>query len=626
MKSGGWRFGSFVLVPSEHELLCRGKPVRLPRKDFELLVTLVERHGQLVRKEELLQQLWPDAFVEDGNLTKHVSTLRKALDDNGQAGPAIETVPKVGFRFVLPVTPLEADQSRPLTVPAAPRRLTITIVGLAALALITIAVAKPWKRVVATHEWKALAVLPFTPLAGQKEPVEHLGIGLADGIITRLSGQRLLAVRPTSVVKSRASGRTDDLTALGRELQADIVLQGHMQRAGDIVRVTVQLSDVERGAPIWGDTFDQPTAELFRLEDTIADRVAGALRLQIGAAEQQRIRRRYTENAEAYDAYLAGRDAMLRYTPEGTRSAVASFEQALTLDAGYALARAGLAMASADMYLRFASADTVQQWGERAEHEASAALAMDPDLAEAHAARAAVLRKREFDWIQAIEESRRALTLNPNMDQPHLVAAAAFYHLGLMDRARAELDAARQAGSADQIEMLRIDALTALFSGDWSAARRRLEDVSGQSSRAIGDVYLALTYFYTGEPERSRALLNTLTGDKAASTAARSAAALASVLAASHDPAGARRLVESVLQNRYSDHHVAYSLGAAYSQLGDVPSAVQWLRTAADAGFPCEPWFRNDPLLGPLQKTAEFNGLLAELERKRAANAARFPQ
>jgi non-specific serine/threonine protein kinase len=133
---------------------------------------------------------------------------------------------------------------------------------------------------------------------------------------------------------------------------------------------------------------------LFGLEDAIAERVAGALRLRLAAADQQRLKRRYTSNTAAYLAYVEGREELLYYTPIATRQAIAAFERALTLDPGYTPARAGLAMASADMYLRFAPEEDVQPWGDRAEREARLALDLDPDLAEAHLARAAVFCKR----------------------------------------------------------------------------------------------------------------------------------------------------------------------------------------------------------------------------------------
>ena len=139
-----------------------------------------------------------------------------------------------------------------------------------------------------------------------------------------------------------------------------------------------------------------------------------------------------------YREYLRGRAALARYTPEGAREAVQAFETALRNDPAYALARAGLAMAAADMYLRFAPAEDLDRWGQRAEEEARAALELDSNLAEAHLARAAVARKREFDWNATVTASRQALALNPNLDQARFFVAAAYYHTGYMQEALIE--------------------------------------------------------------------------------------------------------------------------------------------------------------------------------------------
>jgi len=380
MKSGAPRleFGVFVLIPSEHVLLRVGEPVRLAPKDFDLLVALVERAGSLVPKDELLRLLWPDAFVEEGNLTKHVSTLRKALGDAEGPGRLIETVPRVGFRFVAPVRRIrEATDTEPVVKAAAPdvtsatrpavqQRWLVVIGGAAAILAVTLAVAVIVRRRTdpPRRDWHALAVLPFDTLGAHDALPDALGVGLADGIITRLSSQRVLSVRPTSTVGSYVGATRPDARSVGRALDADVVLEGHIQRGGDTVRVTVQLTDVEAGAPVWAQTFDQPSSELFKLEDAIAERVAAALRLQLAAAEQERLRRRYTDNGAAYEAYLLGREAMLRYTPEGAQTALSHFERALVLDPRYVLARAGAAMASADMYLRYAteSATRPRRW------------------------------------------------------------------------------------------------------------------------------------------------------------------------------------------------------------------------------------------------------------------------
>jgi DNA-binding winged helix-turn-helix (wHTH) protein/TolB-like protein len=622
MKSEGpqYRFGPFLLLPSEHLLSRDGRRVHLPRKTFDLLVALVEQAGHLVSKEHLQDRLWRDAVVEEGNLNKHVSMLRKALGERDGVEKFIETVPRVGFRFVTPVEPVKAPSDRIASRPRVPAAWIAALLLLAALGTTLVlrgrdAVSPERPR------WKGVAVLPFTTLG----TIDHewLGLGLADGVITRLSTQRLLAVRPTSAIRAFAGASGVDLAEVGRALNVDVVLEGHLQGEGDIVRVTVQLIDVKAVSPVWGDSFDQPTASVLDLEAAIAERVAAALRLQLAAAEQPRVRRRYTDNLEAYRAYTAGRAELARYTREGTERAIAFFEQALAIDPAYALARSGLALASAEMHLRFAQGSDAEQWGARAAAEARRALDLDQDLAEAHLARAAVLRKREFEWDQTIEASRRALTLNPYLDQGYFFTAAAFYHLGLMDQARVAVERGKQLRGADLIEPARIEALIALFTGDFPTAARHLEDVSRRSSRQIGDAYLALAYFYLGDASRARGMLERLSSEAAPSTAARSRAALAAIVAATGDAPAARHLLAIVRTSGYQDHHVAYGVGTALAQLGEPTEAVTWLRRAADTGFPCAIWYERDPLLGPIRRHPDFLALSAELAARRDAARAR---
>ena len=258
------------------------------------------------------------------------------------------------------------------------------------------------------------------------------------------------------------------------------------------------------------------------------------------------------------------------------------------------------------------------------EEAARAALDLDPELAEAHLARAAAARKREFDWKATVAASRRALVLNPNLDQAHFFMAAAYYHLGFMEEALIEMEKGRILRGTDVIEPLRIEALVALFSGNFGPARVHLETLSHRTSQPIGDTYLALAYYYSGSVERGRAMLESLAIHASASTATRSGAALAGVLAAAGDTAAARRQLDAVLAREYRDHHVAYSLGAAFAQLGANQEAVRWLRTAADTGFPCLLWFERDPLLGPMRRLPEFSELLAYVRTRRDSTLSRM--
>jgi tetratricopeptide (TPR) repeat protein len=381
----------------------------------------------------------------------------------------------------------------------------------------------------------------------------------------------------------------------------------------------VRLQRSDRSGVIWSEDLRVRTDDLFSVEDVIAERVVRALGLRLAAQEQERLRRRYTKSTAAYQEYLRGRAALVRYTRDATLDAVTAFERALHRDENYALARAGLAMACADMFLRFASDADVDRWGERAENEARKALELDPELAEAHLARAAVARKREFDWNGAIVSSRRAVLLNPNLEQARFFMAAAYYHLGYMEESLIEMEKGRALRGADVIEPVRIEGLVALFSGNFAPALARLEEVSRSSSQPIGDTYLAMAAYYSGNIDRGRRMLEGLAKHSSTATATRSGAILAAVLAAQGDANAARVHLASVLASRYRDHHVAYNIGVAHAQLGEIDEAWRWLRTAADTGFPCIPWFERDPLLEPARRHRAFPELLAYVRERRTS-------
>jgi DNA-binding winged helix-turn-helix (wHTH) protein/tetratricopeptide (TPR) repeat protein len=626
--SGGkCRFGVFEFDEYTLELCKGGRSVAVRPQPLKVLALLLARPGELVARDDLQRALWGgDRFVDFEQGVNHaIRELRAALGDDAESPRFIQTLPRRGYRFIAPVertttgpppSRLPEPAKRPSAVqaiaPPAPatgstgrresRWMWVTAGSLATVVAgiaIAFLVRGSSEAALSTAAPMALSVRPFSAPA---DPV--LGIGLANAISARLGGQQRVPVQ--SMTTGAAPG-------------VRYLLDGEITVTATDVIVLARLQDVARGATVWSDRIRVRADQLFSVEDVITERVVAALQLRLAAADQDRLRRRYTSNTSAYSAYLRGRAALVKYTAEGTQSAIDAFAGALQRDPGYALARAGLAMAFADMYLRFARSGEVEQWGERAEAEARAALALDPDLAEAHLARAAVARKREFDWNATITAGRRALVLNPNLDQARFFVAAAYYHNGYMEEALIEMERGRSLHGADPIEPVRIAALVALFSGSFAPARAHLEEVSRLSSQAIGDTYLALTYYYSGSIERGRTMLESLANHHSASTSARAGAALAGVLAGG-DPAAARAQIDRVLKGDYRDHHVAYSLGAAYAQLGDHDAAVRWLRIAADTGFPCVPWFERDPLLEPLRRRQEFPDLLAYVRTRRDAS------
>ena len=442
-------------------------------------------------------------------------------------------------------------------------------------------------------------------------------------MITHLVNFQGLKVRPTgSVVSHRGPGL--DFQETGRALQVDNVLSGTVRRTAAGLRVSVQLVRVADGASYWGESFDVTTSELPGLEDRITQQVSGALGIRASVAEQGRIYRRYTSNAAAYEAYLRGRAHLVRSTQEGMVAAAEAFNEALRLDPDYALAHAGLAMASAEMNLRFAPAGEVKAWGEAARTQAQRALALDPNLAEVHQALAAVYGKTEFEWDQTIEESNRALKLNPRLELPYSYLARAYYHLGLLDLADQKVREAFALDPENRSEPTRSQGIVALLQGRFAEAVGPLEEVQRMSGKPLSDPYLALAYYYTADKARAEALLEDLGRTPSASASARARSTLAAFLAARGERSRASDLVREVTAGKYMDHHVANSLGAAWAQMDRPEEAVVWLRRAVETGFPCHPWYARDPLLAPLRGHPHYEALLEELERDLRAVESRY--
>src|SRR6267142_1921932 len=342
-----YEFGPFRLDPTEHTLLRDNQVVSLTPKAFETLALLVRSSGHLVRKEELIERVWRDTIVEEGNLNVIIHTLRKALGDDPREHKYIETVAKCGYRFVAEVRKAEeheetasaatnasapvngakqtSDQQQITTspslsdsrpgLPSDRRRLVVFGASVLVVALAA-ALFFMWRfnqRPIATAATapapvRSIAVLPFRVLSSEKGD-EYLSLGLADALITSLSQTRQLVVRSTEAVAKYADKEKDPLEA-GREQNVEAVLDGQVQRIGERVHVTARLVRISDGASLWADHFDEGFTHIFAVEDAIAERVASTvIKTMAGKSdvEQKRLTRRYTDNNEAYQAYLRGR-------------------------------------------------------------------------------------------------------------------------------------------------------------------------------------------------------------------------------------------------------------------------------------------------------------------------------
>ncbi len=639
------RFGVFEFDLVTGDLWKAGRRIRLQNQPRQVLRVLVSRADDLVTRDELRRELWPDdTFVDfDNGLNVAIRKIREALDDEAPSPRFVQTERAQGYRFIAPVrdrgvpsdgattarfdspahdervapadhsgpgaAALPAEHAAHVLLPepvAPPKRLRPLLVLAFVVAVATLAGVWAWRTgapVRAPSEAGeaapiVLAVLPFGTSGGESE--DFLAIGIPDGIITRLSNVRQFRVRPTGAV-IHYRGQEVDAREVGQRLASQYVLMGSVRATADRVRVGVQLVRTEDGSPVWGRQYDRARADLLGVEDAVADEIVGALQIQISDAERERVYRRYTRNAAAYERYLDGRARLSALTDQGTRQAIAAFEEARSHDPEYALAYAGLATAAAQLHVRF-GADAA--WDTRARHEARRALELDPRLAEAHEALAAVQRFQEFDWEAVIRESRRALELNPSLDMPHLHLASAYFHLGLLEESEFE---ARQALVLNPEGRLPWEILgaVALWSGRYEDAIIHLSRVQEASDSRIVSYLVGLALYYRGERWRAEAQLETLIADEGP-LAENARASLAALRAARHATDEARALAARVASDANLNHHAAYGLGAAYAQLLDGEAAVRWLSQAAATGFPCYPWYERDPLLDPIRDDARF--------------------
>ncbi len=442
-------FENFQIDPARRLVtrIPEGEPLTLTHKAFQVLLMLVENKGTVVSKNDLMATVWPDSFVEEANLTQTISVLRKTLGENPNQHRFIVTETGKGYRFVAPVSE-SGEEAGDVEKSSGPRasfvRASALVVILAAIFLIASGFYF-WPRDDAQasqtegrKQVKSIAVLPFKNIEPDRDN-ELLGIGMADAVITKLSHVKSIVVRQTKSV-IRYADTTPEAIKVGRDINVDAVLEGNIQQADGRIRVAVRLYHVSDGALLWAENFDERDTDIFALQDSISEKVVNSLALQLNSDERDKLRRRYTENIEAYKLYNRGRFFWNNRNGNDLRKSIEVFEQALALDENYALAYSGLA----DSYvvLQFFSHTQKNDFFPKAKAAAEKALSLDPDLAEPHAALAMNKQLYDWDWEGAEAEFKLAIAANPNYATAHQWYGEFLSSMGRFDESIAELEKA----------------------------------------------------------------------------------------------------------------------------------------------------------------------------------------
>jgi TolB-like protein/DNA-binding winged helix-turn-helix (wHTH) protein/Tfp pilus assembly protein PilF len=538
------QFGVFEANLLTGELYKHGIRIRLQQQPFLILASLLENPDEVVTREELQKKLWPaDTFVDFNlGLDAAVYKLRQALGDTAESPRFVETLSRRGYRFIAPVAfratgassgkhststfasaaPALAEEQLPHEAVASEIDLSPSVASgppsttgprrnirphtwailVAGAALVLVALAS-WQRSRPPVAEPVIAVLPFTDLAPSGTP--YFADGLTDELIRNLSVIEGLQVR------SRTSSfafkdRTRNLREVGRQLNANLVLEGSVLRIGDQLRINAQLIRVSDDHLLWSGRYDRQAQDVFLIQDEIARAIVNQLRLKLGGG-----RRRYNLPPETYDSYLKARSLSNRIFGKPGQGrleeALRLFQQVAAKSPDFAPAHAGIGTAYAALTSsqRFAAISPDEAYVQM-RHAAMKALELDPLLAEAHVTMALV-HQRDLQWSDAEKSFRRAIELDPNSWFAH-----AYYGMYLMAAGRKD-EAAKMAARVADIDPLAAESyllrtLTRLCEGDYQAAiesSRRM--LALEPEHGLARQLLARALTHTGKPEEAIALL-----------------------------------------------------------------------------------------------------------------------
>ena len=503
------RAGLFEVDLGSGELHKSGRRVPLQEQPFRVLAILLERPGEIVTREELQSRVWTaDTFVGfDEGINTAIRKLRVAFGDSADNPRFIETIPRRGYRFLAPVHDLVADPAPPSESvaeedamvelrrarPANTLRLAVAL-SVAALLVVLGSVAllkrqhppanpTPQKRVM-------LAVLPFQNISNDPAQ-EYFSDGLTEETITdlgQLSPEHLGVIARTSAMAYKHTNKT--ISQIGQELGVDYILEGSVRREGGEARVSAQLIRVADQTHLWAQNYERELHDLLQIENELGKAIARQVQINLTPQQEIDLSRMRTVNPDAYDLYLQGRFYWNQRNPAAIKQSIGYLQRATEQDPNFALAYVGLA----DAYNigNILGAYSPKESLPEAKAAATKALALDPSLAEAHAALGMEKSHYEFDFPGAQREFLKALELNPNSAYAHLFYSNCY--LAPMGRMSEAISENQRALELDPLSLPinNFMGMTYAFAGDYEKAYRQF-----QHTIAMDPTFpLAHQYFY----------------------------------------------------------------------------------------------------------------------------------
>jgi TolB-like protein/DNA-binding winged helix-turn-helix (wHTH) protein len=502
--------------PGACEIARGDRVVKLEPRVMDLLELFASRPGEVLSRMQLEEQVWPGMVVGYDALTKSIGKLREALGDSEKPSTFIQTIPKKGYRLIAPVSAENTKVSHvstlnPLVNTKKKRFVSagLLILGVAVIGIILFAVNLP-KEAVTEHakitkqsSTPSLIVLPFKNL--DEDPQQDYFVrGITEDLIVELSSYSGIEV-VASRIAFQYHGRDVDLDTLIKELQVRYIVEGSIRRSHQQIRINVQMTDAGSGIILWAEQYNRPITQLFDIQDEVRSKIVNALSIQFTETERNREQKRYTNNFDAYDAFLQGQTSLIkRVSAEDNQQARKQFEKAIAIDPGFARAYAALAMANADAY-RLDWVDDPDSIARVALQQAQHAINLDPGSTYANLAMGYVQLFVAKDHQQAIAMAERTLQLDSQNSDANILLATTYVHADQPDKAEAYVETSMRLNPNPSAIYLHIGALVNLLRQDYIAAHAGYErSLLINPERLIGKIYMTITLVRMNRLEDAR--------------------------------------------------------------------------------------------------------------------------
>jgi serine/threonine-protein kinase len=571
-----YRFGAFILDAGQRQLLLGTDEIRLRPKAFETLLYLVERHGQLVRKQELLDRVWCRTSVSEGVLTHCIAEVRLALQDDARHPRFLKTISLAGYKFIGDVTRAVSAASAGECVGAGSGRAA-----------------------------SAIVVLPFANLSRDPDN-DSFCDGLAEELInalTKVPGVRVVAHSSSFSFK----GRDVDAREIGRQLGVGSILEGSVRKAGDRLRIAAQLIDAGDGYHVWSEQYDRRLTDVFAIQEEIALAILSRM-TAVGAEAIAPLVKSPTRDMEAYQLYLNGRGFWHRRYRGDLQHAMECFERVIEKDPAFALAYTGLADSCSMLGIWGVASPT--SVFPRATALAEKALELDSTLAEAHASRAFVSMFYDWDWAAAERRLATALELNPGNALIRLWNGHFCSIVGRWDEAIAAVHQAQEHDPLSPVVGANVGWTLSLANQQEKAVEELRKVLALDPGNAMAHFYLGYAY---GEQGKYAEALESLARARATGGNPWVPALIGWVHALNGAAHQARAIIAQLHERAKISYVPPSTFAFVHLGLGEDDAVFDWLARCVEEHDVTMPWMKSFPCFDRLRPDPRFEALLRKI-------------